>query len=69
MSFFNTSTNTATQQSHLTVTADFWLFWAVSVPVTIVTVALWFLWHDAYDKRVMGPSMQSEALAGRRQSA
>ncbi|KAI9737601.1 MAG: hypothetical protein M1818_005605 [Claussenomyces sp. TS43310] len=51
MSFFDRTTNTQTQQAHIYATEDFWKYWAVTVPLTVVIVALWFLWHHDYAKR------------------
>ncbi|KAL8729492.1 MAG: hypothetical protein Q9181_004984 [Wetmoreana brouardii] len=41
MPLFNWDTQTA---GHSAVSTQFWVYWAVSIPLTIVTLALWFAW-------------------------
>lgn len=44
-SFFDFSPATKTQQESWVVSEKFWVYWAVSLPVTIATVASWLLWQ------------------------
>ncbi|KAL8696062.1 MAG: hypothetical protein Q9201_007843 [Fulgogasparrea decipioides] len=41
MPLFNWDTQTA---GHSAVSEQFWVYWAVSIPLTFVTLALWFAW-------------------------
>ncbi|OJJ50609.1 hypothetical protein ASPZODRAFT_126502 [Penicilliopsis zonata CBS 506.65] len=42
----------------------FWMFWAVSIPITLVTVAMWLLWHKFFPQKLIG----EEDLRARRRA-
>ena len=31
------------------MSGDFWIYWVVAIPVTAVTVTLWYLWQHHVD--------------------
>lgn len=44
MSFFSFEPSSDADASSFVVSRDYWIFWALSVPLTIATLALWLLW-------------------------
>ena len=47
-SFFNFSPGNSTDPQHWTVSENFWIYWAVAIPATVVTVFIWVLWQGTY---------------------
>jgi len=45
------------------VSRHFWIYWALSVPMTVATLALWF-WWSRWAKRLGLSSSRSNALRG-----
>ncbi|KAL8701982.1 MAG: hypothetical protein Q9201_004628 [Fulgogasparrea decipioides] len=45
MSFFNFSPGSMAHEGDWMVSEKFWLYWAISVPLTIITIASWLLWQ------------------------
>lgn len=47
MNFFNFNPNSDPNngRSGWVVADTFWLYWAITVPLTIATLLLWALWH------------------------
>ncbi len=45
MTFFNF------QNEGPEVSSQFWIYWAVTVPVTIVIVGIWYIWEKRRDAR------------------
>lgn len=61
MNFFSFEPSEGVERSSFTVSRHFWIYWAFSVPMTFVTLALWFGWsHGA--KRLRLSSSRSGAL-------
>ncbi|OBT38898.1 hypothetical protein VE00_10782 [Pseudogymnoascus sp. WSF 3629] len=44
-SFFNFSPGSGTDPQHWTISEKFWIYWAVAIPLTVATVACWFMWQ------------------------
>lgn len=49
-SFFNFDT----EQGIWAVSDKIWIFWVVSVPVTSITILLWFFWHRVFPPTLVG---------------
>lgn len=49
-SFFNFDT----EQGNWLVSDKIWIFWVVSVPVTSITILLWFFWHRVFPPTLVG---------------
>lgn len=47
MSFFNFTPATVDQPGRWNVSEKFWLYWAVAIPVTALTVAVWWMWQKS----------------------
>lgn len=45
MSFFNFTPATVDQPGRWNVSGMFWLYWVVAIPVTALTVAVWWTWQ------------------------
>jgi hypothetical protein len=45
MNFFSFNPNGEDGHSSFTVSRHFWVYWALSVPMTVVTLAVWFWWN------------------------
>ncbi|KAK0721334.1 hypothetical protein B0T21DRAFT_423838 [Apiosordaria backusii] len=54
--FFRYDKNEQGQEEY-TISGNFWVFWAFSVPLTAVTIILWFFWDRYRMKRVNGVSI------------
>jgi membrane protein implicated in regulation of membrane protease activity len=46
MGFFSTQPLSGGTSEMLIVSPDFWIFWAVSAPLTVITLALWWWWNQ-----------------------
>ncbi|OBT42429.1 hypothetical protein VE00_05993 [Pseudogymnoascus sp. WSF 3629] len=44
-SFFNFSPGGSADPQHWTISEKFWIYWAVAIPLTVATVACWFMWQ------------------------
>jgi hypothetical protein len=44
MNFFDYSSGD-TQTKAMTVSSNFWIFWAISVPLTISVILTWYVWQ------------------------
>jgi hypothetical protein len=60
MTFFNF------QNSGPTVSGQFWIYWAVTIPVTMIIVGIWYIWEKKrearYDKEDSDLERGSEAM-------
>lgn len=45
MSFFNFTPGTGDQNGSWNVSEKFWLYWVVAIPVTALTIAVWWTWQ------------------------
>lgn len=45
MTFFNF------QDENATVSEKFWIYWAVTVPITAIIVAVWYIWEKKREAR------------------
>jgi len=54
MSFFSFSPGGEGQPPKWTVSEDLWIYWAVAVPLTGVTVLSWFAWHQFFPVKAIG---------------
>lgn len=45
MSFFNFAPGTGAHHGSWTISRKFWVYWAVALPLTGITIATWFLWQ------------------------
>ncbi|TVY26089.1 hypothetical protein LHYA1_G004280 [Lachnellula hyalina] len=52
-SFFNFSPATSTEPQHWRVSEQFWVYWAVALPLTLVTVAGVLFWQRVYTKETL----------------
>lgn len=50
------------------VAKDFWIYWAIAVPLTIVTISGWALWWK-FEKRRFERDVQKAAQRQQRQSS
>lgn len=50
MSFFNFDSST----DSWTVSREFWVYWAVAIPVTAITATLWFFWNKLFPPKRIG---------------
>jgi len=44
MNFFDYNSGD-TQTKAMTVSSNFWIFWAISVPLTISVILTWYVWQ------------------------
>lgn len=60
MTFFNF------QNGEDTVSSQFWIYWAVSIPLTMIIVGIWYVWEKRreakYDKEDTDLEKGSEAM-------
>lgn len=49
-SFFSYSPTPNPMRNELTVSKDFWIYWALAVPLTAVTIGSWF-WRHPFERR------------------
>jgi hypothetical protein len=45
MSFFNFSPGDEVQPQKWTVSDEIWIYWAVTIPLTVVMVISWLMWQ------------------------
>ncbi|RGP61040.1 hypothetical protein FLONG3_10659 [Fusarium longipes] len=50
MSFFNMDDDTGSWM----VSSEIWMYWAVAIPVTVMTCGLWLLWQKCYQPDLIG---------------
>lgn len=50
MSFFNFDAG----EGIWAVSDKIWIYWAVSIPVTCITILLWFFWHRVFPPKLVG---------------
>lgn len=43
--FFNFSPPNGSQSEAWVVSKDFWIYWSVTIPLTVITMASWFFWR------------------------
>ncbi|CAF9924567.1 MAG: hypothetical protein ALECFALPRED_002785 [Alectoria fallacina] len=55
MGFFNFSMVDDNQLPKWSVSKDIWVYWAITVPVTGVTVLFWLLWEQTYGTKGSKP--------------
>jgi hypothetical protein len=46
MSFFHFATDENTQSEHWAVSQEFWVYWAVTLPLTALTLSVWHWWQQ-----------------------
>jgi hypothetical protein len=56
MGFFSTQPSGEGTNGTLILSQDFWIFWAVSVPLTVITLASWWWWNR---RRLNGKGMEA----------
>ncbi len=54
MSFFNFTPGTDGLPDKWSISEKFWLYWAVAVPISAATVALWLFWHRFFPPKIIG---------------
>jgi len=47
-SFFNFSPGSSTEPQHWTISEKFWIYWAVTIPLTVATSVFWYCWRRVY---------------------
>lgn len=57
MGFFNFSQADNTQLLQWSVSKDIWVYWAITIPVTGVTVLGWLLWQQIHGTRDNRPEL------------
>jgi len=45
MSFFHFTDGSGEQSGHWAVSQEFWLYWAVAIPLTVFTLGTWHVWQ------------------------
>lgn len=50
MNFFDFNAGSS-QFNKMAVSSDFWIFWAISVPITILTVLTWYVWQKQQSEK------------------
>lgn len=63
MSFFHFTDDSAADMERWTVAKEFWLYWAVAIPLTALTVGIWSAWQANMAKTRFG---QPGELVGKR---
>lgn len=46
MSFFHFTDGDNASPARWTVAAEFWIYWAVAIPITGITLGLWYTWQN-----------------------
>lgn len=57
MTFFDYSPGSSTQPEAWVVSKKIWIYFLVAIPLTILTVAAWFLWQRWQEGRREGKDM------------
>jgi hypothetical protein len=60
MSFFNYTPGTNDQPGKWHVSEEFWVYWVVAVPTSVVTVASWWLWRKYFPQRRIGENNEQD---------
>lgn len=60
MSFFHFTEGIGVARGRWTVSEEFWLFWAVAVPLTALTAVVWVVWQKKSTQRVVDASAISK---------
>lgn len=58
MSFFNVDDDTG----EWTVSSKIWMYWAIAIPVTLITNGLWLLWQKSYQPTWIGEEEEENKL-------
>jgi Mg2+ and Co2+ transporter CorA len=56
MSFFNYSPD----YRAWTVSGQFWIYWAVAIPLTVVASVVWYYWHKAFPPTLIGEEKRAD---------
>jgi hypothetical protein len=51
MSFFDFATEGDGGSDRWALSRKFWLYWVVALPLTVVTLALWYIWQRGHARR------------------
>lgn len=54
MSFFNYNPDSGKWK----VSEQFWVYWVVAIPVSVVTALLWSVWHKFFPEKPIGEDVQ-----------
>jgi hypothetical protein len=54
MSFFNFTPGSDGEPDKWIISKNFWLYWAVAVPLSAATVTLWMFWHKLFPPKNIG---------------
>lgn len=54
MSFFNFTPGQDGAPDKWSISEEFWLYWAVAVPLSAATVTLWLFWHRFFPPKIIG---------------
>jgi hypothetical protein len=47
----STSTSSQDNSNPPVVSSQFWIYWAVTIPMTIIIVMIWYIWEKRREKR------------------
>ncbi len=53
MPFFSISTNPETGSETWAMSSTFWIYWAITTPITVVTISCWLIWQF-WESRLLG---------------
>ncbi|ERF75849.1 hypothetical protein EPUS_01215 [Endocarpon pusillum Z07020] len=59
--FFNFTPESPSGQDSWVVSSHFWIYWAFSAPLTVVTIMLWLVWQCWYTARGVGYEMSERS--------
>lgn len=48
MSFFHFVDDDSTQLQRWTVSRDMWIYWVITLPLTALTLLLWYIWQRQF---------------------
>jgi flagellar biosynthesis/type III secretory pathway M-ring protein FliF/YscJ len=61
----------ASTPSHIATTSNFWVYWAVTVPLTILVLAIWTVWikvvvprQNRQDEKTLASWLDEESVLG-----
>lgn len=63
-SFFNFTPATDTSPAQWRISEKFWVFWAIAVPLTVVTICCWLFWHRFFPYKPIGLLQEEDTNTG-----
>ena len=59
MTFFNFIPGSEDQGDKLEISNKFWIYWAVTAPITIILLVAWLLWQLAASRKAKQPRLEA----------